>query len=332
MATSLQNLFQWATGTVSTPTSVTAPPAIVRPAPAATPTPTSSVVPTTPVATGIIPPWKGVAPNMGAPLPAKAGGLIFQTPMGIPRSPSMPVPVIDSSQSAVIAAAASGTPSVMPAVPQPSIEERLAADAAAGGTATSSGASAVGGEREGRGALIAGAAGGFLVGGPIGAVVGAIVANMISKKPSESARPVPVQGFDGLSFKKLGKAIGSAVKGTKSAISRTLGAGVSATESLGRGIDITSRSSVLGRIPIIGRPAVTFARQAIATSAAMATGGLSVVAAQKGVISKSTFGASTTAQGFVTGAVVGAAILGGQGISGLKSKTPGQQAIEATAD
>lgn len=55
---------------------------------------------------------------------------------------------------------------------------------------------------------------------------------------------------------------------------------------------------------------------AVATSAAVVTGGASVVAAERGIVSRSAFGARSAAEGFAAGAAVGGAIAAGAGIMG----------------
>lgn len=104
-------------------------------------------------------------------------------------------------------------------------------------------------------------------------------------------------GYAGFSFKKLGKAIGGAVKAVAKPIS-----------SVGRAIDPTYSKGLIGRITY------PIARPMVATAAAAMTGGLSVLAGEKGWISKSTFGIKPTVTGIAIGAAVGGAILTGGGI------------------
>lgn len=75
-------------------------------------------------------------------------------------------------------------------------------------------------------------------------------------------------------------------------------------------IDPTYSKSLIGRAPVVGGAITQVSRMAVATSAAVVTGGASVIAAEKGLLPKSTLGAKTTLEGFATGAAVGAAIVG----------------------
>lgn len=78
----------------------------------------------------------------------------------------------------------------------------------------------------------------------------------------------------------------------------------------GRQIDLTSSKSLGG----LGRYVAPIARPAIATAAAAVTGGASVIAGERGAISKSAFGVKSTAEGYAVGAGVGLAVLGGKTI------------------
>lgn len=100
-----------------------------------------------------------------------------------------------------------------------------------------------------------------------------------------------------------------------------------AIKSVGRAVDPTYSKSLIGQAPVVGSKLTALSRQAVATGAAWQTLGLSVVAGERGLISRSTFGVKPTAQGFATGAAIGGAIMGGQslasaGAAGLKSASP----------
>lgn len=115
------------------------------------------------------------------------------------------------------------------------------------------------------------------------------------------------ESFDGLGS-KLKKTVKKAVSTTKKVVAATpIGAA-------GRAIDLTSSRSAINRaLPAkVASVVQKYSQQAVATSAAMLTGGASVLLAQRGVISTGTFGVRSTASGLVTGAVVGGAIAGGQ--------------------
>lgn len=124
------------------------------------------------------------------------------------------------------------------------------------------------------------------------------------------------ESFDGF-FSKVKNAAKSAVKATRNVVS------ASPVGAAGRAIDLTSSKSMINRA--LPSKAATFvqkySRQAVATSAAITTGGASVLLAQRGAISKGTFGLKTTMQGALTGAMIGGAVAGGKLASATKNLT-----------
>ncbi len=89
---------------------------------------------------------------------------------------------------------------------------------------------------------------------------------------------------------------------------------------IGRAADITYSKSLLGRTPVIGKAAVKFSRQAVATGAVGLTGGtiLLVPKAREKLM-------SDAIAGYKTGAIVGAAIGGGQKLQEFSKAIPKAQ-------
>lgn len=294
-----------------------------------------------------------VAPSRLAPVSARSATIEIPPATGVATPPKYyptgkgpggpivrPAPVATSTEAAVIAAASGGTvaPTYMtpaslpppswsaPAIPSPSPDlpsipsaETALVTSAGEGTPASA---AVAGKGRG-GSLLVGAGAGFLVGGPAGAIVGAVVAGMMSRP----ATTPPVQGFDGFwsSLKKAVKKVGYALDVTDSS---------SLIRRTGRAADLTYSKGAIGQYTY------KIARPAVATVAAGYTGGLSVLAGEKGWIPRSTFGVKSTLTGYKIGASVGGAILAGKGIASVAGAgasniapqaTPTQDVIAATS-
>lgn len=199
-------------------------------------------------------------------------------------------PTASSTTQAILSASSGGQIMPMNPIPSgppsmPSVEEQVVAQA--------NGQEIVAKREGGGGTMLVGAGAGFVVGGPVGAIIGAIIASAMSKPKTQ-----PVAGFDGF-FRNLGRAAAG--------VARTV---TQPIRAVGRQIDASSPRSFIGRT--IGSTGRSFVRQAVATSAAVVTGGASVLAAERRVIPRSVFGVQPTVQGFQTGAVVGAAILAGK--------------------
>ena len=116
-----------------------------------------------------------------------------------------------------------------------------------------------------------------------------------------------------------GSWLSSAAKKVKKTVGSTAGKVVGAVKTTGREVDITSSKSFTGRIPVIGKKITQVARMGVGSSTAVLTGGLSILAAERGLIPKSTFGVRTVAQAAATAAVVGLAIASGGSLATVAS-------------
>ena len=124
----------------------------------------------------------------------------------------------------------------------------------------------------------------------------------------------------------LFKKIKGAVKGAAGAVAKPVEAVARPVTRALPKIDPTSSKSVFG--PTVA----TVVRPVVATSAAGLTGGASVLLAQRRILPQSTFGVKPTVQGYVAGAAIGSAALGGKALASLASQALPQTPHAPPAD
>lgn len=255
-------------------------------------------------------PIKGGAPRFRISPVETTSRQLFRPGLPLSKTPTFtisPVERATSSTQAILSAAAGGA--VMPVVQTPSgASSQIAPSGADSASETAVEVPGPTAPKPSALPMVMAAGAGFLIGGPIGAVVGAFVGSRASKKPEAAqATPEAVAGWaaldaiDVIAFGGLWGKVKKAAKKITKPVRTTV-----------RQFDITNRKALLGKVtPKPVRNVVRFvARPAIATSTAALTGGLSVFAAQRaGGRWKATYGVKPTAIGLAAGAAIGGAIL-----------------------